>query len=247
MSNLNGHVFIEIEEGVSCIGSDTLDPYASERERPLREVFISTFEISKYPTTLLQFANFLLSNQIPFPERWGAANHQGLPVLLEERGDYPATNISWEIANDYCSWLSSTSGKNVVIPTEAEWEKAARGGDSRIWPWGNEFNPNYCNCFESGTEDFCKVCEYENGSSPYGCMHMSGGVWEWCFDFHDPDFYQNMPLVNPVNLVPSRQRVVKGGSAFCTKEIVRPACRDWTNSINQGGGDDGFRVAIRNF
>ncbi|OQW92505.1 MAG: hypothetical protein BWK78_01545 [Thiotrichaceae bacterium IS1] len=247
MPNLNDHSFIEIEEGISCIGSDHLDPYASEKERPLREVFISTFEISKYPTTFSQFVKYLLSNHISFTEKWGALDNRGFPVILEEKGNYPVTNISWETANDYCSWLSNISGKNIVIPTEAEWEKAARGGDSRIWPWGNEFSPEYCNCSESGRGDFCNVHEYKDGASPYGCMHMSGGVWEWCLDFHNPAFHQNMPLVNPVNLVPSRQRVVKGGSAFCTKEIVRPACRDWTNSINQGGGDDGFRVAIRRF
>lgn len=245
MANLNEHIFIEVEEGISCIGSDVLDPYASEKEQPLREVFVSTFKISKFPTTFKQFANYLVSNNIPFPEKWGTLNSNGFPLLLEEKYDYPVTNISWEIANNYCIWLGNTSTANVVLPTEAEWEKAARGGDSRIWPWGNEFDPSFCNCFESGQNDFCSVDEYTKGASPYGCMHMSGGVWEWCMDFHSPSFYQSIPLINPVNLIPSRSRVVKGGSAFCTKEIVRPACRDWTNSINQGGGDDGFRVAIR--
>jgi formylglycine-generating enzyme required for sulfatase activity len=242
---MNGHIFIEIGEGVSCFGSDELDPFASVNEKPLREVFLSTFKISKYPTQMSQYANYLKDNGLPFPQAWGPIAKSGWPSLVEERGEYPVTNISWEMANAYCQWLSVICGENVCLPTEAEWEKAARGEDSRIWPWGDEFDPSLCNCLESGRDDFCPVTEYQDGASPYGCMHMAGGVWEWCYDFHSPIAHLNAQMINPVNLIPAYQRVVKGGSAFCAKEIVRPACRDWTNSINQGGGDDGFRVIIR--
>ena len=243
--SINGHIFIEIGEGVSCLGSDELDPYASVKEKPLREVFVSTFKISKYPTTFSQYANYLMATSLPFPQSWLPLSATGFPAILEERGNYPVTNISWEAANAYCQWLSGVSGEKVCLPTEAEWEKAARGGDARVGPWGNVFDANLCNCFESGRNDFCEVTDYEAGASPYGCLHMAGGVWEWCYDFHSANAYLSALLINPVNLIPAYQRVVKGGSAFCTKEIVRPACRDWTNSINQGGGDDGFRVIIR--
>lgn len=247
MGKFNGHIFIEIPEGISCLGSDELDPYASEKEKPLKEIYISTFKISKYPTTFKQFATYLSCNNISFPKNWGALDKKGYPLLLETRGDFPVTNISWETAYNYCLWLSNLSGKNVVLPTEAEWEKAARGGTSTIWPWGDEFNSKICNCYESGLNDFCRIYEHKDGASSYECLHMAGGVWEWCFDFWDPASHHHINTINPVNLIPSGRRVVKGGSAFCTKEIVRPACRDWTNSINQGGGDDGFRVAIRDF
>ena len=245
MMEINGHVFADIPEGVSCIGSGPLDPFAGERERPLREVYISTFSISIHPTTRKQFAAFLKHTGQPFPETWGPLTRDGWPVTLESDGDYPVTTVSWETANLYCLWLSSRSGENVVLPTEAEWEKAARGGDDRMWPWGNFFDASRCNSVEAGQGGFSSVYEYESGASPFGCMHMAGGVWEWCNDFYHPFSHQSAAFVNPVNYLPSPQRVVKGGSVFCTKEIVRPACRDWTNSINQGGADDGFRVCIR--
>jgi formylglycine-generating enzyme required for sulfatase activity len=244
MSDCNDHIFIEIEEGISFLGSDDLDPYAGERERPHREIFVSTFSISKYPTTYGQFRRFLQANPSSpgVPERVHALDWK---KLVNGRADYPMTYVSWEMANEYCAWLSTKSGMNVVLPSEAEWEKAARGADNRIWPWGNEFYPDRCNSSESGRNDFCSIYEYSSGASPFGCMHMSGGVWEWCQDYYHPDSHASALLIDPINSVPSRQRVVKGGSAFCTKEIVRPAGRDWTNSVNQGGSDDGFRVAIR--
>lgn len=244
---LNGHDFIEIPEGISCIGSDALDPYASDKERPLREVFISTFWISKYPTTILQFYNYLKSTRRNIPSNWGKMNKKGMPHLLDKYEDYPVTNVSWEMAVEYCVWLRNLSEKNVVLPTEAEWEKAARGEDAKIWPWGNSFNAKFCNSMESGRNSTCSVYEYKEGASPYGVMHMSGNVWEWCQDFWHPISHDEIKFINPVNFKPSGRRVVKGGSAFCTKEVIRPACRDWTNSVNQGGGDDGFRVAIRLF
>lgn len=245
MVSLNSHEFLEIDEGLACLGSDIVDIHAGPREFPLREVYVSTFEISKYPTTRSQFANFLISARLPLPSGWSDTDENGWPRALEAEGDFPMTQVSWELANAYCDWLSVTSGEPVVLPTEAEWEKAARGGDDRIWPWGDEFDANRCNSAESGRDGFCPIQEYAEGASPYGCMHMAGGVWEWCEDYHHPFSHQSIASVDPVNLTPARQRVVKGGSAYCTKEIVRPAGRDWTNSINQGGGDDGFRVAIR--
>jgi formylglycine-generating enzyme required for sulfatase activity len=244
MDAMNGHVLLEIPEGLSCVGSNLCDPYASDRDRPLREVFVSVFQISKHPTTIKQLDVFLTETGWPHP-LMDPNPPEDLKKRLRDHPDYPATYVSWETASAYCRWLADRSGFNVVLPTEAEWEKAARGSDDRIWPWGNEFSAGLCNCSESDRNDFCSVFEYSQGASPYGCMHMAGGVWEWCYDFYHPYSHQWLTQVDPVNLTPSRQRVVKGGSAFCTKEIVRPAGRDWTNSINQGGGDDGFRVAVR--
>jgi toxoflavin biosynthesis protein ToxD len=242
---MNGHVLIEIPAGMSCLGSDIHDPYASERERPLREVYISAFRISKYPTIRAQFAEYIHATNGGFSSDWGPLDGRGWPQSLEVEGDLPMVTISWDLALRYCSWLSAKTGKQVDLPTEAEWEKAARGGNDRLWPWGNEFDSSLCSSAENGLDSLVTVYEYEKGGSPFGVMHMSGLVWEWCLDFYDPNSHLNARFVNPVNLVPAAQRVVKGGSAYCTKEIVRPAGRDWTNSVNQGGGDDGFRIIVR--
>ena len=146
----NNHDFVDITSGMSCMGSDALDPFAGDRERPTREVFISTFGMSKHATTFLQYAVFLKDINRVFPQAWGKLDHHGWPDILEEREDFPVTNISWENAFSYCEWLSEKCDVHIGLPTEAEWEKAARGGDDRIWPWGDKFDPQLCNCAEKG-------------------------------------------------------------------------------------------------
>jgi formylglycine-generating enzyme required for sulfatase activity len=242
---LNNHVLLDVPEGVSCIGSSELDPYASDREYPLREVFVSSFAVSQHPTTRTQFAVFIREVVGGFSDGWGELDANGWPRKLAQYGDYPMVGVSWEAAIEYCAWLSGRSGLSCALPTEAEWEKAARGGDDRVWPWGNEFLPDLCNSIEGSGGAFRSVYELETGASPYGAMHMAGGVWEWCEDFYHAYSRHNAEFIDPVAAMPSSLKVVKGGSAHCTKEIVRPACRDWTNSHNQGGGDDGFRVCMR--
>ncbi|MFB7512799.1 formylglycine-generating enzyme family protein [Streptomyces sp. NPDC056144] len=234
---LNGHDLVHIPAGMSCLGSSELDPYAGELEFPMREVYVSDFLIARHPTTRRQLG--------VFRQAVGWARGSGSDAAAT--ADLPAVNVSWETARAYCAWLGEASGLSVGLPTEAEWEKAARGGDSRIWPWGNEFRPELCSSAEDGRFAFRSVYELEEGQSPYGCMHMAGGVWEWCEDYYHGHAHQEAEFLDPVASRPASRRVVKGGSAYCTKEIVRPACRDWTNSYNQGGGDDGFRVCVRSW
>lgn len=248
-SQMPMHEFVEIPEGFSYLGSDELDPYASEKEKPLRQVFISTFKISKYPTTVEQFVYFLNMTDNISLAKANTIGKKSDGSLFARKGfeDYPITGVSWELAVKYCRWLSNIINENVVLPSEAEWEKAARGEDSRIWPWGNTFDSSCCNSIESGRDGLCSVYEYANGASPYGIMHLCGNVWEWCQDYWHAPAHHEALMFNPINLNPSDRKVVKGGSAFCTKEVIRISCRDWTNSVNQGGGDDGFRIAIRSY
>jgi serine/threonine-protein kinase len=241
----NGHEWNEIPAGYSCLGSDDADPYAGEKEKPLREVYVPTFLISRYPTTNSQILQFYQETSWMPHSSWGSVSNGQVPPWLAERGDFPATFISWDLAAAYCRWLSEKHDVAIDLPTEAEWEKAARGNDARIWPWGDIFDARNCCSAESERNDFCSLKENAGGVSPFGVMHMAGCVWEWCLDFHHADNHATADIFAPINLTPARQRVVKGGSAFCTKEIVRIACRDWTNSVNQGGSDDGFRVVMR--
>ena len=233
------HDWVEIPAGHALLGSDNSDPFASENEKPPRHVYLTRFAISRYPTTKAQLAAFLLESRNPhFAHALSAIQLEG-----ESRQHFPATNVSWDLARAYCRWVSDRLGRLVELPSEAQWEKAARGAEGLIWPWGNIFDQDKCCSAESGRNDFCSVFDLPQGASPYGVMHMSGGVWEWCADFHHPG-HAGSDLINPVELSIGLRRVVKGGSAFCTKEIVRPACRDWTNSVNQGGSDDGMRVIL---
>jgi len=85
------------------------------------------------------------------------------------------TGVSWDIAALYCEWLSEMVGLNVSLPTEAEWEKAARGGDTRIWPWGNNWDPKRCNCSEDESQEIADVGAHPLGVSPYGCYGIHEG------------------------------------------------------------------------
>ena len=131
------------------------------------------------------------------------------------------------------------------MPTEAEWEKASRGQEGRIWPWGDQFIEGNCNSAESGIGSTCPVELFSNGASVYGAIHMIGNTWEWCLDFYDPYGHHYANRINPINTIPSRQRVVKGGSYYYDKTVCRCAGRDYINQNNEGGGDDGFRIALR--
>jgi serine/threonine-protein kinase len=232
------HDWVEVPAGFAFLGSDDSDPYASDNEKPLRRVYLKRFWISKHPTTNAQLATFFRDAGERPPSGW-RHEVEGRSTLAR----FPAVYVSWDIATAYCVWLSRRIGRAVALPTEAEWEKAARGTDGRIWPWGNRFDASVCCGLERGL-GFCAVDELADGASPYGVMHLSGGVWEWCADYHRAS-HLNVDMIGPLDRSPALKRVVKGGSAHCTKEIVRPACRDWTNSVNQGGGDDGMRVVVR--
>jgi len=136
--------------------------------------------------------------------------------------DHPIVNVTYDDAVAYCNWAG------VELPTEAQWEKAARGTDGRIWPWGNKWDNRKCHSGESGIDKTTPVGSFPSGASPYGVMDMAGNVWEWCADWYDENYYQNSPSRNPQVPRPASgsSPMLRGGS--------------W------GSGDVDVRVAIRN-
>ena len=153
-------------------------------------------------------------------------------------------NVSWYDAMEYCQWLSEKTGRSYRLPTEAEWERAARGTDGRIYPWGNEFEKNKCNAGESGIADTTPVGKYSpEGDSPYGCADMAGNVWEWTQSQFKPYPYE--PTDGRENLEAGEEdlRVLRGGAFVGTRSLIRCTyrlrCLPDTRNI-----DVGFRVVV---
>ena len=160
--------------------------------------------------------------------------------------NHPANYVSWDDAVTFCRWLSQESGKMVRLPTEAEWEKAARGTDGRLYPWGNELpTDRLCN-FGGRVRWTTPVGKYSPyGDSPYGCVDMSGNVWEWCSTVWQEKAYsfQVQDEWTEAYLKQKGDRVLRGGSWSHIVEKVRCAVR-LRNPTNYGYGYYGVRVAV---
>ena len=153
-----------------CYGG-TRESYAEES--PQHTLAVAAFQIAQVPITNALYAVFQTATGAHRPITWGGA---APPAQL---GDHPVTDLSWLDALALCRWLSRMTGRRYRLPTEAEWECAARGTDGRTFPWGEQFDPLHCNVRESGLHTTTPVGAYPAGSSPYGVLDLSGNVWEW--------------------------------------------------------------------
>jgi iron(II)-dependent oxidoreductase len=119
--------------------------------------------------------------------------------------------INWYEAVAYANWLAKKTWKTYRLPTEAEWEKAARGTDGREYPWGNDFDKNLCNSDQSSFLQTSPVGIFPEGNSPYGCLDLAGNVWEWCADWYNIEYFKISPLKNPIGPANGTDRVFRGG------------------------------------
>lgn len=199
-------------------------------ELPLHTVALDRYYISKFEVTFNQYDRFCEeTNRIkPEDNGWG-------------RGYRPVINVTWGEATAFCNWLAVITGKNIHLPTEAQWEKAARGIDQRRYPWGN--SPKTCikanyNC----SSRTYVVGTTTKGDSPYGVSDMAGNVAEWCLDVYDPLYYFNSPGVNPLNSVPHRDVisadfVIRGGSWDSSQPITIRSADRWYGRYNMSQRD----------
>lgn len=176
-------------------------------ERPMHRVWLDAFYIDRTEVTNAQFKAFCDATNRIYPNNpyWDSDYFLGKP-------DHPVVNIIYEQARAYCEWASKR------LPTEAEWEKAARGTDGRIYPWGNVWQEGLANLAgdNDGQDRFYRtsaVGSFPAGASPYGTVDMIGNVWEWVADWYDPSYYARSPQRNPLGPAEAmRERVVRGGS-----------------------------------
>lgn len=158
--------------------------------------------------------------------------------------DHPIVNVTWQDATAYCEWLSKTTSLRVNLPTEAQWEKAARGKDSRKYPWGNDFDSNrLCLTDKSNnsTVGTTAVGSFPSGASPYGVMDMAGNVWQWCRDWYGD---LESGVQNPHGPSIGKYRVLRGGSwQNSDRSIFRTSYR-FRNSLDTRRNDVGFRIVV---
>jgi len=223
---------------------DGLAKNLAEVEQPQHSVELSEYSIGKYPVTNREYQAFVREVKFRSPESW---DNDQYPA---EKGDHPVVNISWEDAAAYCKWLSEKTGKAYRLPTEAEWEKAARGTDGRIYPWGDKFTRKMANTEEALIGETTPVGQFSpKGDSPFGCVDMAGNVWEWCADWFRGREYQNRAngeVTDPCGTDSGNERVERGGSFYNERKHARCAYRRGY-SPHYWDRHTGFRVALSPF
>ena len=200
--------FVHVPAGEFLMGSDPAkDKQAHPDEQPQHNVILSEYLIGRYPVTNRQYECYVKSIHCKPPSHW--ENGQ---ALIDKR-DHPVTFVSWNDAADFCVWVNRVSRRSVRLPSEAEWEKAARGVDGRIYPWGNQ-SPDSQRCnFEGNMLGTTHVGRFSSqGDSPFGCADMAGNVWEWVGDWYDPKYYKRSPTKNPTGSGGGSSKVLRGGS-----------------------------------
>ncbi len=207
-----------ILRGAFWMGSDpSIDRRALSAEMPGSTLSLPDYSLARTLVTNSQYAAFVQATGHTPPRHWSGGK------VPRGRDHHPVVRVSWYDAVAYCEWLSGVTGKPYRLPTEAEWEKGARGTDGRIYPWGDEWDPSCCNSKEGGREDAMPVGAYPSGASPYGLMDMAGNVWEWTSSLHGRYPYR----ADDGREDPSSPdaRVLRGGSWLDHADSARCAAR----------------------
>jgi formylglycine-generating enzyme required for sulfatase activity len=198
--------FVEIPAGPFLMGSDKKrDKEAYPDELPQHPVELSTYYISRYLVTAAQFKAFVEDSRYEPKDR----------DCLNGVDNHPVVWVSWDEAVKYCEWLTDKlkdRGWRICLPTEAQWEKAARGVEGRIYPWGDEIDPDKANYRDTGMGGTSPVGCFPKDTSPYGVSDMAGNVLEWCQDWYDSDYYKKHPSKDPTGPNKGSGRVIRGGA-----------------------------------
>jgi len=225
----NARLMVPIPAGSFVMGGE--EEESPRNELPGHVVHLPDYYIGRQPVTNQDYREFVQCTDHRPPIHWQRDTY---PAGL---GKHPVVNVSWQDAQTYAEW------RGARLPTEAEWEKAARGTDERRYPWGDRFQEGeYCNANNPmGTTT--PVDEYPLGCSPYGVWDMVGNVYEWCADYYEADYYRISPGTHPKGPDGGQDRVIRGSCYMDTRGVLR--------ATNRGGGTEvssrdniGFRIAM---
>ncbi len=256
----DGQEMVMIPAGEFLMGSAETDLLAGDDEKPQHTIYLDTFWIDKTEITWGQYQQ-CVETGVCTPTRTRGVNYQQCvengvcaPVEVEDGVSIddlmPVVAVTWEQASTYCKWVGAR------LPTEAEWEKSARGTDGRLYPWGNEFDGkrlNYCDkqcvadwrdrTLDDGYRYAAPIGRFPEGVSPYGVLDMSGNVWEWTADWYAPDSYANLAYKNPTGPDIGDQRVIRGGSWTYHPKSIRVAKR-YRDTQTSSHDNNGFRCVM---
>ena len=228
-SKMDGMLQVYVPKGEFIMGDDS-DP--NSKEYPRRLIYLDAFWMDKMEVSNAMYEKCVKSGAcfLPVPRLnpyWGKWAYRDLPVVY----------ANWYAAQDYCTW----AGRR--LPTEAEWEKAARGTDSRYYTWGNErANPRLANFAESMIGEPLPVYRYPLGASPYGVLNMEGNVREWVADWFDPKYYFIAPYKNPKGPETGTERSLRGGAYDANVDDIT-TFRRYKHEPDSAGLSRGFRCA----
>lgn len=202
---------VKIDEGKFIMGSNEFS-----NTSPERKVSIHSFWMDVYEVTNQEYEVFLTSRNYPPPPHWVNGKY---PF---DQDHHPVSGVSWKDAETYCTAV----GKR--LPTEAEWEKAARGIKGNIWPWGNVWDPGMANVRETGNQYTMPVGSYPKGNSDFGVADLAGNVAEWVSDWYQDDYYSIAPSIDPYGPIGepiNLNKVLRGGTWYDEKENVKSFVR----------------------
>jgi eukaryotic-like serine/threonine-protein kinase len=206
---------ILVPAGTFMMGSNN-----AEQEKPIHAVDLDAFWIDRTEVTNAAYGECVLAGACNAPGSIRSAKREFYYGNPEFR-NYPVISVSWEDADKYCTW----AGKH--LPTEAQWEKAARGTDGRVYPWGSDSLGGTLLNFYSLVGDTTPVDEYPEGASFYGALNMAGNVWEWVSDWYDPYYYAISPSSNPTGPKVGEYHVLRGGSWYSPEPNIRATAREY--------------------
>ena len=223
-------VMVYVPAGEFLMGSGDKDKDASDDEKPQHKVFLDGFWIDRTPVTNTMYRKAVEAGACTKPHD---TQHYDDPKYA----DHPVVYMDWNQAQAYCQWVGG------ILPSEAQWEKAARGTDGRIYPWGNQAPDKDLLNYNMNIGDTTPVGKYPKGASLYGVLDMAGNVWEWVNDWYAENYYKNSPGRNPTGPEKGDYRVLRGGAFFYLQVSPRCAYRYGFNPID-GSDFYGFRPAV---
>lgn len=233
IKDIKGVEMVLVPEGEFMMGSEN----GNDDEKPVHPVYLDAYYIDRYEVTNALY-KVCVDSGVCEPPSDIKSNTRASYFANPEFENFPVIYIDWNMADTYCEW------RGAVLPTEAQWEKAARGTDGRTYPWGEGIDCNKAN-FRSCVGDTVAVGNYEAGKSPYGVYDMAGNTEEWVADWYGENYYATSPNSNPLGPESSGQyrvRVLRGGSWFDVVDVLRAATRNHS-ALGYPGHPFGFRCA----